>query len=49
MKIMAKLESCASNPLFDLEEWRYTASDYLKREVGFCAEWTLDNLCKWLL
>ena len=28
-----------------LEGWRYSET-YMQREVGFCAQWCLDNLCK---
>lgn len=38
-------ESCISNRLAVLESWA-DHSDYLKRQVGFCAQWSLDNLCK---
>lgn len=38
-------ESCISNRLGVLESWA-DHSDYLKRQVGFCAQWSLDNLCK---
>lgn len=35
----------SQNVLDVLELWRHDP-DYLKREVGFCAQWCLDNLCK---
>lgn len=38
-------ESCISNRLAVLESWA-EHSDYLKRQVGFCAQWSLDNLCE---
>lgn len=34
-------------PLEVLEGWRYN-DDYVKRQVGFCSQWTLDNLCMFL-
>lgn len=40
-------ESCISNRLAVLESWA-EHSDYLKRQVGFCAQWSLDNLCELL-
>ena len=48
MKVISKLNSAGGviNPLLELEKWRYVQGDELHREVGFCAEWTLDNLCK---
>lgn len=38
-------ESCISNRLAVLESWA-EHTDYLKRQVGFCAQWSLDNLCE---
>uniref|UniRef100_A0A672Y9T0 B30.2/SPRY domain-containing protein n=1 Tax=Sphaeramia orbicularis TaxID=375764 RepID=A0A672Y9T0_9TELE len=36
-------ESCISNRLAVLESWA-EHPDYLKRQVGFCSQWSLDNL-----
>ncbi|XP_049661013.1 RING finger and SPRY domain-containing protein 1 isoform X3 [Accipiter gentilis] len=36
-------ESCISDQLVLLEKWTDNP-DYLKRQVGFCAQWSLDNL-----
>ncbi|MCJ8733287.1 hypothetical protein PDJAM_G00221590 [Pangasius djambal] len=36
-------ESCIGDRLAVLESWA-DHSDYLKRQVGFCAQWSLDNL-----
>uniref|UniRef100_UPI00398EE5CE RING finger and SPRY domain-containing protein 1 n=1 Tax=Pristiophorus japonicus TaxID=55135 RepID=UPI00398EE5CE len=36
-------ESCISDQLLILESW-VNHTDYLKRQVGFCAQWSLDNL-----
>lgn len=38
-------ESSISDRLVTLESWA-DDPDYLKRQVGFCAQWSLDNLCK---
>lgn len=38
-------ESCISNRLAVLELWA-DHPDYLKRQVGFCSQWSLDNLCE---
>lgn len=36
------------HPIWNLErEWAGNEEDYLKRQVGFCSQWCLDNLCKW--
>jgi len=35
------------HPLVKLESWA-EEEDYTKKQVGFCAEWSLDNLCKYL-
>ena len=42
-----RLASCNSkgNPLEKLEALK-DDPDFVKREVGFCAQWCLDNLCK---
>uniref|UniRef100_A0A4W5PHF3 Ring finger and SPRY domain containing 1 n=1 Tax=Hucho hucho TaxID=62062 RepID=A0A4W5PHF3_9TELE len=36
-------ESCISDRLGVLESWA-DHTDYLKRQVGFCSQWSLDNL-----
>lgn len=36
------------NPLLELEKWA-TETHYVRRQVGFCAQWCLDNLCKYQL
>ncbi|CAB1313878.1 unnamed protein product [Coregonus sp. 'balchen'] len=36
-------ESCISDRLGILESWA-DHTDYLKRQVGFCSQWSLDNL-----
>lgn len=38
-------ESSISDRLAVLESWA-EHPDYLKRQVGFCAQWSLDNLCE---
>ncbi|NXM15043.1 RSPRY protein, partial [Ploceus nigricollis] len=40
---MTVSESCISDQLILLEKWTDNP-DYLKRQVGFCAQWSLDNL-----
>lgn len=40
-------ESCISDRLAVLETWA-NHPDYLKRQVGFCSQWSLDNLCEYL-
>lgn len=35
----------AENPLVKLEK-KATSEDYEYRQVGFCAQWALDNVCK---
>lgn len=34
------------HPLLELENWA-TETHYVRRQVGFCAQWCLDNLCKY--
>lgn len=36
--------AAASWPLLDLERWRDDERDLMRRQVGFCAQWCLDNL-----
>ena len=38
-----------SNPLIILEDWAQNLEDFSKRQVGFVAQWCLDNLCKFFL
>uniref|UniRef100_A0A672TE87 Ring finger and SPRY domain containing 1 n=1 Tax=Strigops habroptila TaxID=2489341 RepID=A0A672TE87_STRHB len=40
---MTVSQSCISDQLILLEKWTDNP-DYLKRQVGFCAQWSLDNL-----
>ena len=34
------------HPIQVLEQQWVRHKDYLKRQVGFCSQWCLDNLCK---
>lgn len=43
--IAKRLEQGNGNLLLDLESW-LDSENYIEREVGFCAQWCLDNLCK---
>lgn len=45
MTIQRYLKECPTNPLSRLEQW-VDHPDYVKRQVGFCAQWCLDNLCE---
>lgn len=36
--------AAASWPLLDLERWRDDETELVRRQVGFCAQWCLDNL-----
>lgn len=37
----------AANPIAVLEaSWLDHTEDYTKRQVGFCSQWCLDNLCE---
>lgn len=42
--IIKKLQSQQPSPIEALETWSHE-SHYVKRQVGFCAQWVLDNLC----
>lgn len=41
--IIKTLDSLSPNPLEQLDKW-WRDKDYLRREVGFCSRWCLDNL-----
>lgn len=43
MTVNRRLGQEPHNPLLELEKWR-TSDDCVKRQVGFCTEWCLDNL-----
>lgn len=44
--IKKRLIAEKQNPLLELEKWA-TEFHYVRRQVGFCAQWCLDNLCKY--
>lgn len=44
--IKKRLMAEKQNPLLRLEKWA-TEEHYVRRQVGFCAQWCLDNLCKY--
>ena len=37
------------NPLLRLEKWMEGDHDFVQKQVGFCAQWCLDNLCKFYI
>ena len=48
-------EKSKINPLLDMENWLCSEGDhvsdeksYMRRQVGFCSQWCLDNLCKFI-
>ncbi|KAI1307650.1 RING finger and SPRY domain-containing protein 1 [Halotydeus destructor] len=43
LTINGKLNSFPMHPLEQLETWS-TARDYIRQQVAFCAQWSLDNL-----
>ncbi|KAK3581112.1 hypothetical protein CHS0354_033904 [Potamilus streckersoni] len=43
--ITRALQMSNPRPLEKLETWWHN-DDFLRREVGFCSQWCLDNLCK---
>ena len=44
--IQKKLATLQTHPLVFLETWSTNNQDFMRRQVGFCAQWCLDNLCK---
>ncbi|KAJ1355763.1 hypothetical protein KIN20_013299 [Parelaphostrongylus tenuis] len=42
--ISRTLEKLPTHPLKQLEQWRLYTSNAIKRQVGFCATWALDNI-----
>lgn len=45
LTIKSRLEKETENPLLKLEKLA-DSSDYVWRQVGFCAKWALDNSCE---
>lgn len=43
--IIKRLEKIQPCRIASLEQWR-NEEHFVKRQVGFCAQWALDNLCK---
>lgn len=43
--VLKKIQSLDENPILKLEIWK-DETHFVKRQVGFCAQWALDNLCK---
>lgn len=46
--IIKRLENIQPCRISLLEQWK-NEEHFVKRQVGFCAQWALDNLCKLLL
>lgn len=46
--IKRRLQQESPSPLLVLESWR-NERYFIRRQVGFCAQWCLDNLCKFFL
>lgn len=44
--IKRKLLSYPEHPLLKLEKFSNEANDFTMRQIGFCAQWSLDNYCK---
>lgn len=44
--IQRKLAMLPENPLVRLER-HYDADEFVLRQVGYCAKWSLDNYCEW--
>ncbi|KAH6946841.1 hypothetical protein HPB50_015441 [Hyalomma asiaticum] len=43
-----RLSSLPENPLAKMEPW-VNSEDFVERQVGFCAQWCLDNLCEYCM
>ncbi|KAL3208128.1 hypothetical protein MRX96_009720 [Rhipicephalus microplus] len=41
-----RLSGLPENPLAKMEPW-VDSEDFVERQVGFCAQWCLDNLCEY--
>lgn len=44
--IKRKLSSYPEHPLLNLEKHSDESRDFTMRQVGFCAQWSLDNYCE---
>ncbi|VDD90977.1 unnamed protein product [Enterobius vermicularis] len=43
--VCRRLNQCSKHPLMLLEAWRDSVpNDYMKQQVAFCAQWSLDNI-----
>lgn len=47
--IKRKLLSYPEHPLLKLEQYSNESEDFTMRQIGFCAQWSLDNYCKLLI
>ena len=45
--ILNKLKKIQPSPVLTLENWKIE-THYVKRQAGFCAQWILDNICKFI-
>lgn len=44
--IKRKLSSYPEHPLLKLEKFSEESKDFTMRQIGFCAQWSLDNYCE---
>ncbi|CAH2226576.1 jg6302, partial [Pararge aegeria aegeria] len=47
LTIKSRLDKCPEHPLLILETF-HNSNDCVWRQVGFCAKWALDNICKYI-
>lgn len=47
--IKRKLASYPEHPLLKLEKYVSATDDFVLRQIGFCAKWSLDNYCEYAL
>ena len=45
MTLNKRLNQEAHNPMLALEKWSSSSEDPIRKQIGFCTEWCLDNLC----
>ncbi len=46
LTIQKRLSSVSPHPLLALEPLSSDEESWTRRQVGFCAKWCMDNLCK---
>jgi hypothetical protein len=49
MKKFNNISNLSEHQLGNLELWASDLQNFQQRQVGFCAQWCLDNLCEYII